>query len=271
MHGKEAAISPTFAQILNVTTVTSQVINTDVLGTFSGEVPRLGHPLEVLRKKVQLGIHNSGIPLGVANEGSFGPHPWVPYIGSDHEMMIWKDEDLGIEIVEQLISLETNYETLTVASWDNMMEAFLGRVMFPSHAVIVKPNTAAHPDVVFKGLRQIDEVREAISKCIDRSDDGLVSVQTDMRAHMNPSRMRVIEDLARRMAYRLRAVCPGCGCPGWGVVGYIRGLPCEVCNHKTNVIHQDCYGCPRCDHRINISRSDRSETAEQKYCEICNP
>jgi hypothetical protein len=80
MHGKELAIGPPYHNILNVSVQTSNTIDTDRLGTFTGEIEREGTPLETMRKKVRIGMEHLGLPYGIASEGSFGPYVHFPFI-----------------------------------------------------------------------------------------------------------------------------------------------------------------------------------------------
>lgn len=56
---------------------------------------------------------------------------------------------------------------------------------------------------------------EAFYKCYSLSADGKASVETDVRAHINPTRMRVINDLADSFAKWLATPCPLCYNRGW--------------------------------------------------------
>lgn len=49
--------------------------DTDLLGTFTREIPRAGMQLEAARKKARIGMELSGLSTGLASEGSFGPDP----------------------------------------------------------------------------------------------------------------------------------------------------------------------------------------------------
>lgn len=270
MHGKQQAIAQPFQKYLNVSIQVPHRINTDVLGTFSGEIERELTPLKTLRKKVRMGMEKQGLPLGIASEGSFGPHRYLPWVAEDHEILLWIDEDLGIEVIEQEISVETNFNTKTISSF-NELKDFLDKVHFPSHALVVRPNSDRIPAFTFKGLKRVSEVREAIDLCNSVSTDGFVHVETDMRAHMNPTRMKVINKLAEKLAVRLLNVCPNCSCPGWGVIDVVPGLPCEVCGLKTKQIAKEVYGCPSCHFQKEEPRQDGVKTASPTYCDWCNP
>ncbi len=65
-HRKEQVISPILEEALGVKCIVSENIDTDVLGTFTGEVERTNSPLETARMKCEL-----------ASEGSFGSHPYL--------------------------------------------------------------------------------------------------------------------------------------------------------------------------------------------------
>ena len=103
------------------------------------------------------------------------------------------------------------------------------------------------------------------------SEDGMIWVETDMRAHVNPTRMDVIAELARQLCGRLAAECPNCNAPGWGIVRVEKGLQCEYCNLPTMLISHEIYGCVLCEHIERAPRSDGLKTASQTYCSWCNP
>ena len=119
-HGKERLLGHTFRLALGATIGTPPGIDTDTLGTFTGEVERIGTPREVAIRKARWGLSVTGEALGLASEGSFGPHPQIPWVASDHELLAFVDEELGIEVVEAFLSNETNYAhspTRSLTGW----------------------------------------------------------------------------------------------------------------------------------------------------------
>jgi hypothetical protein len=96
-------------------------------------------------------------------------------------------------------------------------------------------------------------------------------LETDMRAHMNPTRMTAIRALAGRLAARLAALCPDCGAPGWGQVDLLRGLPCSSCNQPTQGVMAIIDGCTVCQHRETRPRPDGVTAASPASCDWCNP
>jgi hypothetical protein len=145
-HGKDRAIARPFRASLGLVITVKDEIDTDQLGTFTGEIERVGTPREVAIRKARLG-----------------------------------------------------------------MEA-----QFPSHALIVRPNEGLKPGFLFKGVADLETLNGAVMRCAPASGDGWAHVETDMRAHVNPTRQKVIRRPAFRLARRLAAACPSCGAPGWG-------------------------------------------------------
>lgn len=74
-HKKEKVIAPIFEDELGLICVTPNGLDTDQLGTFSGEVKRLDDTPFNFKKKYQMTIKASGISVAIANEGLFGAHP----------------------------------------------------------------------------------------------------------------------------------------------------------------------------------------------------
>ena len=263
-HRKQRQFGPPLARLAGLDVVVAEV-DTDLLGTFSGEVPRPGSPLETVRRKAQWAIDHCGARFGLASEGSFGPHPDVPYVAVGVELAICLHGQQDLEIVERVMSIDTNFQHLEVGHLP-LPPTFLESSGFPAHALVVSPPGEASP--MFKGLVDRDEVDYAIACCLDRT--GRALVQTDMRAHLNPTRRRALAELAERLARRIATLCPACAAPGWGLVAVETGLPCEWCAQPTPLVAYDVFGCARtgCDER---TREPRVELAPAGQCPACNP
>ena len=228
MHGKEAVIAPPFVA-LGVTVVLAEV-ETDRFGTFSGDVPRAGSMIEAARAKAQAAIAATGLPVGLASEGAYGPHPHFAFLPFGQELLLWLDVRTGQEVVEMTTDMQPSYDQETVADL-TAAEAFLTRIGFPETAVIVQTALTAPP--LAKGVTNRASFIAALDYAFRLG--GSAHLQTDMRAHMNPRRMSVIAGLAQRLAQRLAVPCPTCAarglgdcaafpaCPA-GTVGLRRGL-----------------------------------------------
>jgi len=92
-----------------------------------------------------------------------------------------------------------------------------------------------------------------------------------MRADSNPSRMKVIDELANKMAERLITLCPNCRTPGWGQIKSFKGLKCSLCFSETELVKYEIFGCVKCNYLENQNRHDGLTEADPKYCNYCNP
>ncbi|SMC05894.1 hypothetical protein SAMN00768000_2515 [Sulfobacillus thermosulfidooxidans DSM 9293] len=269
-HEKEHVVGPPLQEIVGLEVCVPPHLDTDVLGTFSGEIPRNGTPAEVVIQKARMGMDALGLPLGLASEGSFGPHPQLLFVPGHHELLAFVDDRLGIEVTEQILSTETNYAHIEAHHVDDVTD-FLQRAQFPSHGLIVRPNSGFSSGLLFKGIINLEDLKKAIEQCRSASEDGLAHVETDMRAFMNPSRQRVLHELAIKLAHRLASLCPHCRTPGWGKVDVVRGLPCAWCGEETLLVRGEIFGCALCDYRETHPRSDGLEVAPPDNCPWCNP
>lgn len=269
-HQKEEVLGPIFQSSLGLKIFVPPNLDTDLLGTFSGEIQRIGTPHEVAIKKARWGMRVSSLSLGLASEGSFGPDPRLMFVPSDHELLAFVDDNLGIEVIEQVIDLETNYGSQSAKTLDDLAD-FLVRAKFPSHGLIVEPNSGFQVGYLFKGITDPADLHKAIAACAAVSHDGLARVQTDMRAHMNPSRRAVLRQVAQKLVLRLATLCPQCATPGWGMVDSVKGLPCEWCHSETSLTRQEVYGCVKCDYRDVTPRNDGLQFAPASLCPSCNP
>jgi hypothetical protein len=268
MHGKERAIGPAFRDKLGLSLVVPEDLDTDQLGTFSGEIARPGSMDEVLLAKAKLGLQKAGLDIALASEGSFGPHPQAPFLPVNLEKLVLIDQATGLVAIEQHVDLCPCF-----ASWEAArLEDIAAQVRakgFPDQALIVRPNLGPGP--LRKGLQSEDELRQAILEAAGASADRRAVVQTDMRAHLNPRRMQAIHTLAEKLAGRLTQSCPACLAPGWGLKRVSRGLPCAGCGAPTQWILEEIMGCFACDHESSVARSDGLREADPGHCPCCNP
>lgn len=249
MHGKEAAIAPVLLERLGLALSTAPDLDTDALGTFTGEIRRTGAMRDAAVAKARLGMAATGLPIGIASEGSYGPHPHVPSTAGGIEIMVLVDDTRGIVVSEVLVEDTPIYDHAFAATMDELGPYF-DRTGFPDQALIVKPSEARiEAGPIYKGLRCKDDLAQAITRCAARSSDGRALVQTDMRAHMNPTRMATLSRLATAFAECLASSCPACGMPGYGQVDVETGLPCEACGAPSIMVRNRLFGCVACSHR----------------------
>jgi len=90
--------------------VLEYLVDTDTLGTFSGEVERKGCGLECAGRKCAWGLQLVGnkVAYGLASEGSFGPHPFIPFLPCNQEILYFIDLQRGFHLPLLHISEKTN-------------------------------------------------------------------------------------------------------------------------------------------------------------------
>ncbi len=270
-HAKSLAIAPPFLEKLEAS-VLEYVVDTDKLGTFSGERERPGTALECARRKCEWSLHKLGgkVEFALASEGSFGPHPSMPFLPCDHEILYFIDCKRGFHLHLSHLSEKTNYRVQSLDSLEKLQK-FAKDAQFPSHALILRPHNRGVKEPIFKGLNSPEALEEAFKECLKYSSDGKVWVETDMRAQFNPLRMGVIGDLAARLCEQLQTYCPKCESPGWGRVRQEKGLKCSWCGLKTDLIESEILGCVKCDYQEKVQRSDGIKEADPSNCQYCNP
>lgn len=267
-HGKDRALSRVFAAGLGARLQLCDQ-DTDQLGTFSGEIPRLEDAVSTCRAKALLGLQATGLRLGLASEASFGPHPAMPMLPVGQELLLFLDQDRHLCVMEQRLEWRTNYSH-TLLEPGASPEAWLRQAGFPTHAVIARPAKQL-PGLLFKGLRSTADLTEALKRCELADPDGRVWLETDMRAHCNPTRMRSIRRLGVALVRRLQTPCPDCGSPGWGLIETQAGLPCRECGTPTELTLCEIWGCETCGARRSQPRRDGRLSAEPGQCPWCNP
>ncbi|ROU03720.1 DUF6671 family protein [Histidinibacterium lentulum] len=264
MHGKEAAFRPPLAARLGLTLEVAGGVDTDSLGTFTGEIPRAGTMEEAVRAKALLGMAATGRDLGLASEGAYGPHPQLPFLPLGREIAVLVDAATGAEVQETVTDEAPTYARLEIGDRGGV-EAFLRRVGFPAQGLILLP-AAQGGGAILKGICDPG----ALGRALEAASPG-AALETDMRAHMNPRRMATLSRLASLLADRLASLCPRCGAPGFGRTGVERGLPCRCCGSATALVAAEVWTCAACAHAERRGRADGGAFADPGACPLCNP
>lgn len=266
-HNKEKVIAPLFEQHLGVKCFVTDLFDTDTLGTFAGEVARKDDALTTLRKKCVAAIKVNHCDVVIASEGSFGAHPSVFFAAGDDELMMFMDAKNDLEIVVRVLSLETNFNTSKITTTTELLE-FANRAQFPSHALIMKPSENNQSNIV-KGIQSWDALKMNFEEL--KKEFGSVYIETDMRANFNPSRMKVIEDTAKKLLEAVLSKCPQCAVPGFVVTDLMAGLPCSWCNCATRSTLSFVSTCKKCAFRKEVFYPHAKTKEDPAYCDYCNP
>lgn len=266
-HGKEALLAPVLAASLGWNLERVAGFDTDTLGTFTREVDRPGSQLEAARTKATTGMALAGCARGLASEGAFMPDPASGLFAWNVELLLLVDAELGLEVVGMAQGPACN-QTGCASDWTGA-ERLAQEAGFPSHWLVVRPD-GEHGAVVAKGVASWPALRAAFDEALARSEQGVVWLESDVRAMANPTRQALIVQAGHNLAQRWLSVCPACAAPGFWPVAAVRGLPCAACGTPTRERVAERWACVRCPHTEQralaaVGRADPSR------CDRCNP
>lgn len=265
-HGKLHVVAPAFADHVGLV-VEGVDVDTDSLGTFSGERERLGTQRETAVQKARLGMDLASCPIGVATEASFGPLPDNPFMNACVELVVLVDDELGIQVSE--VEVDFGVPAISVEIRDGNVEAIpFVAAGFPDHGLIVRADEGFEHMV--KGIHDLESLSAAVAQCTEASPTQTVRVESDLRAHHSPARRLVISRAAERLARRLAELCPSCRTPGWGVIARVSGAPCIECGTATRMMMGETLGCAACAH-TKTRELPASAGVDPRFCPRCNP
>ncbi len=260
-HHKEALISP-YLEPLGIQIQTICDFDTDLFGTFAGEIPRREGPKVTVKEKCLAGLAFSGARAAIASEGSFGPHPQIPLLCVNEEWLVFIDLDQKLEIYARSVSTELHYGHLSHLEKEQL-PTFLKQYEFPKQGMVFKHYS--DQKILAKGIQDTAQLQALL----ERNQDNWL-LETDLRAHQNPLRQQNIEKAAADLAERLQARCPQCTTPDFSVVRTSGFLPCSFCQQATKSYANLHYECKCCGFQKEEKRKDRLEL-DPEFCPHCNP
>jgi hypothetical protein len=267
MHGKEQVLKPLLEAALGVQCILPDEFNSDEFGTFSGEVERIVSPLEAAQKKCYAALKKTNTTLAIASEGSFGPHPVIGFVPADEELLLLIDTINNLEIKVKEISTATNFAGKEIFSLQEAKD-FAATVLFPSHGLIIK-KSKNDLSMLHKGIDNVSTFYDLVSNLLLNNHS--IYIETDMRAHYNPSRMLVIDTACKKLITTLQCICKQCGTPGFSIKEFIPGLPCEFCSTPTRSTKSAIYVCEKCAYSEEIIYPNGKQFEDPMYCDRCNP
>lgn len=265
-HQKEKVIAPILQKKLGVTCSVIRTINTDSFGTFSGEIPRTGSSLGAARAKCNAGALLYPADLILASEGSFAPHPYMPFVYCNEELLLLTDPLNGKEWKVSAATLRTNFDARIIHSENELME-FARHCGFPPHAIILR--SLDEPAELVKGIYSITQLKYQYRKMLDRHKK--IQAETDMRALFNPTRLEFIRKVTCELISLLLRKCPLCKEPGYALTEAIRGLPCAWCGEPTPSVKSYVYSCAACGHTTEKLFPHGKTKEDPSCCNSCNP
>lgn len=159
-HGKEQVIAPLLHDFFGVETIVPRGFDTDCYGTFTREIPRLGTQLETARQKALAAMAHTGLTLGLASEGSFGPHPDAYFLPCNLEIIVLIDREHDLEIVGQSLTTNVRFVHGYVTQWEEALK-LAQRAGFPEHHLVVRADERSTADLS-KGISTYAALEEAV-------------------------------------------------------------------------------------------------------------
>ncbi|QJP35466.1 hypothetical protein F0365_14190 [Nonlabens sp. Ci31] len=266
-HEKEKVIAPLLEKGLGVVCFIQEGFDTDTLGTFTGEIERELDPIAAARQKCLMAMEGSNCDLGIASEGSFGPHPSIFFVSADDEFLIFIDKKNKLEIIVRELSTETNFNGSDIKNEQELLD-FADAVKFPSHGLILRKSKTDNSYII-KGITNLEDLKKSFHLMLEKFNT--VYAETDMRAMYNPSRMTVIKNAAKKLVDKVNSCCPQCNIPGFGVTDVKKGLECSWCGSPTNSALSFIYSCQKCPFEKEEMYPHKKTSEEPMYCDFCNP
>lgn len=267
LHGKQALIAPVLEPATGCTVVHVEDVDTDRFGTFTRVQPRTGTQLEAARAKAHAALKQSGLKLALASEGAFVPDPIAGLIVWNIELVLLLDTQRGLEIVGSAQGpARAGQGLVREPSQLLQLASVLG---FPEHQLCLRPDHSEDPRV-HKGLGSAPALLLAFEHAKAQSKQGEVFVESDLRAHCNPTRQAMIVRASQDLVGKMRSWCPACARPGYAITGHRSGRPCQDCGAPTREPLASLWGCQACDHREE-RREGWPAFASPGRCDHCNP
>ena len=259
-HQKEGLLQPIF-EPFGLHLLVNEGFDTDDYGTFCGAIPRTEGPKITVKEKCLAGMSFAGKRQGLASEGSFGPHPSIPFLTINEEWLVYIDLDRNLEIFRRSTTLEVCHARLGYHD-AAQLSRFLTNCSFGPQGLIFKDSENAN--VLVKGIQdqtQLEQLMQQFPKW---------EIETDLRAHMSPLRQKNIIAAAKDLTERMHRYCPQCDQPDFSVQKVSGNLLCEFCLQKSNAYQFLEYSCLHCHHQLIEQRKDKN-FEDPQYCNHCNP
>lgn len=266
-HEKEKVITPLLEKALGVKCFVAENFDTDILGTFTGEVERTDDPVSTARSKCLIAMSLNDCDLAIASEGSFGVHPFLFFIYADDEIVMFIDKKNDLEITARELSTETNFNGEKIKTEKQLFD-FAEKSKFPSHALILRKSKEDYTEII-KGITDRGQLKKYFNEFLEKY--AVAYVETDMRAMYNPTRMSVIGRAVQKLVDKINSHCPQCNTPGFGITEAKPGLPCNLCGSITRSTLSYIYTCKKCSFTKEEMYPHGKITEEPTYCDFCNP
>jgi len=266
-HEKHLYIATPLVAVTGLIVEPFTEVDTDLLGTFSGEVERSMAPLDCAREKCRLAADYFTEGYLLASEGSFGPHPAFGLLSAGEEWLVFYDIAEKKEVIVRDVTLNTCFRGEKITDEATCL-SFLEQVGFPLQKVIVK-SSQHQPARIIKQLEHTADVIHAMQEITEQYGDCFI--ETDMRAMNNPARQRHLMQLGTKLAEKLSSICSYCGWYGFSITGLERGLPCSWCGTPTEGVLYEVSSCSQCGFEKENYFPRGKQQEDPQFCNQCNP
>jgi hypothetical protein len=267
MHDKERVIAPLLKEALDMHVTVPHGFNSDLFGTFTRDIARTGNQLETARAKALAAMELTGCDLGIASEGSFGADPQLPFIQSNLELVLLVDRKNNIEIRGH----HRSATTCAVGAYVSTFEEALTKAHswgFPDHGVILRAHEHL-PLLVEKNITSEEELKKCFNTLQANPLLTSLYLETDMRAHRNPTRMENIRSATEDLIRNCLSCCPKCNTPGFVSTHALPGAVCRECERNTDRPKGSVYECFSCGY--TEERLVEGVMVDPGECQYCNP
>lgn len=269
MHGKEQVISPLLTTEFLCPCVLVEGIDTDQFGTFTWEKKRIGDMLYTARAKIHHAIQLTGADLVIASEWSFWPYTPFPLIHENFELTLLYDRINNREITGHFRTCKTNLQWSYITSVDEALQ-FAESIWFPDHGIVVRRSKDG-THWIYKDITSVEALIDSIEKLLKPRWVTSLYLETDMRAHKNPTRMHAIAASTKNLIQAAQSLCPRCQRPWFVVTGYDGFRLCSWCKNLTDVASHTSKRCQWCCYEERREIILESPYADPAHCSVCNP
>jgi len=267
MHQKEKVMAPLFRKELGITISVPKKFDTDMFGTFTLDTKRPADQKQTAILKAEAAMKLLDLDIGIASEGSFGPHPTIPFATVNTEIVVFIDSKLDLKVFGGSIEPVTYAQNTMANNLDEVMK-FAKLIDFPKHGLVIRKAEKNYQDMI-KGITSKTELAEVATRLLAKYNK--LWLETDFRAHANQSRMLNIKKATIDLISNLNRHCPNCTMPGFHRIAPKAGLPCETCNRPTGLPLYEVYRCDLCHFTQDIMFPSEKQSAYAGYCDYCNP
>lgn len=261
-HGKELILRDLFRENKIELQVENR-IDTDLFGTFTGTIKRIEDALTTARKKVEFAHSKFGHTWVLSSEGSFFPHPEIPFATVNLEIIFGTHFETNQSFWVSHASLETCSFRKKFSS-PSELNSLLKSIDFPNQGIWIYQNHR-----VLAEISTWEEIDRFFSENWD--EHALWEIESDQRAHRNPLRRKVILETGKKWLEALNSSCPKCSSAGFYPRKTQAGKPCAQCGFPTKSSKEKIYTCCHCDFEKTEPIDPENLFEDPMYCSLCNP